>query len=298
MEKFELARLDAQVQPAVVSVPNLEETVAQAKAVLKQYEDFPVVEETEKQAKAARAELNKAKKTVSDIRKDIEKQLLGNWPNIKAQLKDVEYTTDETAKMIGSQLKELDEEKKQSKMKMVQAEIDKVCATYNIDPDKIEFDQRWLNKTYPWGDMQGELQQQAEKIQTAMELLAMQADAIKTMAEHHGLEPDGYVAMINNGTPLAQVKETIENTVKARELQAQAKKERVEQARKAQAEAIKNATRVGDKFVNPESGEVVEPVTEHVADYRYDMKQLTDKEKQFLDKKFAEWDIKFTSKEL
>ncbi|WP_270621859.1 DUF1351 domain-containing protein [Weissella viridescens] len=298
MEKFELAKLDAQVQPAVVSVPNLAETVAQAKTVLKQYEDFPVVEETEKQAKAARAELNKAKKTVADIRKDIEKQLLGNWPDVKSQLKDVEDTTDETAKMIGSQLKELDEQKKQSKMKMVQTEINKVCDAYNIDQNQIEFDQRWLNKTYPWGDMQDELQQQAEKIQTAMELLAMQADAVKTMAEHHGLESDGYVAMINNGTPLAQVKETIENTVKARELQAQAKKERAESAKQEHEAAVKNATRVGDKLVNPESGEVVEPIQEHVADYRYDMKRLTDKQKHWLDKHFAVWNIEFTSKEL
>ncbi|WP_419154119.1 DUF1351 domain-containing protein [Weissella viridescens] len=298
MEKFELANLDAQVQPAVVSVPNLTETVAQAKAVLKQYEDFPVVEETEKQAKAARAELNKAKKTVADIRKDAEKQLVGNWPEVKEQLKSVEDSADATAKMIGGQLKELDEEKKQSKLKMVQAEINKVCETYNVDPEQIEFDQRWLNKTYPWGDMQKELQQQAEKIQTAMALQAMQADAIKTMAETYGLEPDGYVAMINNGTSLAQVKEIVENTIKARELKAQAKKERAERERVAQEEAIKNATRVGDKMVDADSGEIVEPVKEHVADYRYEMKHLTDAQKQFLDKQFAKWHIEFESTEL
>ncbi|MHA7611564.1 DUF1351 domain-containing protein [Weissella viridescens] len=298
MEKFELAKLDAQVQPAVVSVPNLTEMVAQAKAVLKQYEDFPVVEETEKQAKAARAELNKAKKTVADIRKDAEKQLVGNWPEVKDQLKSVEDSADATAKMIGGQLKELDEEKKQSKLKMVQAEINKICETYNIDPEQIEFDQRWLNKTYPWGDMQNELQQQAEKIQTAMALQAMQADAIKTMAETYGLEPDGYVAMINNGTPLPQVKQTVENTIKARELQAQAKKERAERERVAQEAAIKNATRVGDKMVDADSGEVVEPVKEHVADYRYEIKHLTDAQKQFLDKQFTKWHIEFKSTEL
>ena len=298
MEKFELAKLDAQVQPAVVSVPNLTEMVAQAKAVLKQYEDFPVVEETEKQAKAARAELNKAKKTVADIRKDAEKQLVGNWPDVKEQLKSVEDSADATAKMIGGQLKELDEEKKQSKLKMVQAEINKICETYNIDPEQIEFDQRWLNKTYPWGDMQNELQQQAEKIQTAMALQAMQADAIKTMAETYGLEPDGYVAMINNGTPLAQVKQTVDNTIKARELQAQAKKERAERERVAQEAAIKNATRVGDKLVDADSGEVVEPVKEHVADYRYEIKHLTDAQKQFLDKQFTKWHIEFKSTEL
>ncbi|WP_446002496.1 DUF1351 domain-containing protein [Weissella viridescens] len=298
MEKFELAKLDAQVQPAVVSVPNLTEMVAQAKAVLKQYEDFPVVEETEKQAKAARAELNKAKKTVADIRKDAEKQLVGNWPEVKDQLKSVEDSADATAKMIGGQLKELDEEKKQSKLKMVQAEINKICETYNIDPEQIEFDQRWLNKTYPWGDMQNELQQQAEKIQTAMALQAMQADAIKTMAETYGLEPDGYVAMINNGTPLPQVKQTVENTIKARELQAQAKKERAERERVAQEAVIKNATRVGDKMVDADSGEVVEPVKEHVADYRYEIKHLTDAKKQFLDKQFTKWHIEFKSTEL
>lgn len=298
MEKFELAKLDAQVQPAVVSVPNLTEMVAQAKAVLKQYEDFPVVEETEKQAKAARAELNKAKKTVADIRKDAEKQLVGNWPEVKDQLKSVEDSADATAKMIGGQLKELDEEKKQSKLKMVQAEINKICETYNIDPEQIEFDQRWLNKTYPWGDMQNELQQQAEKIKTAMALQAMQADAIKTMAETYGLEPDGYVAMINNGTPLAQVKQTVDNTIKARELQAQAKKERAERERVAQEAAIKNATRVGDKLVDADSGEVVEPVKEHVADYRYEIKHLTDAQKQFLDKQFTKWHIEFKSTEL
>ncbi|WP_307994932.1 DUF1351 domain-containing protein [uncultured Weissella sp.] len=298
MEKFELAKLDAQVQPAVVSVPNLTEMVAQARAVLKQYEDFPVVEETEKQAKAARAELNKAKKTVADIRKDAEKQLVGNWPEVKDQLKSVEDSADATAKMIGGQLKELDEEKKQSKLKMVQAEINKICETYNIDPEQIEFDQRWLNKTYPWGDMQNELQQQAEKIQTAMALQAMQADAIKTMAETYGLEPDGYVAMINNGTPLPQVKQTVENTIKARELQAQAKKERAERERAAQEAAIKNATRVGDKLVDADSGEVVEPVKEHVADYRYEIKHLTDAQKQFLDKQFTKWHIEFKSTEL
>lgn len=298
MEKFELAKLDAQVQPAVVSVPNLTEMVAQAKAVLKQYEDFPVVEETEKQAKAARAELNKAKKTVADIRKDAEKQLVGNWPDVKEQLKSVEDSADATAKMIGGQLKELDEEKKQSKLKMVQAEINKICETYNIDSEQIEFDQRWLNKTYPWGDMQNELQQQAEKIKTAMALQAVQADAIKTMAETYGLEPDGYVAMINNGTPLAQVKQTVDNTIKARELQAQAKKERAERERVAQEAAIKNATRVGDKLVDADSGEVVEPVKEHVADYRYEIKHLTDAQKQFLDKQFTKWHIEFKSTEL
>lgn len=298
MEKFELEKLDAKVQPAVVSVPNLTETVEQAKAVLKQYEDFPVVEETEKQAKAARAELNKAKKTVADIRKNTEKQLLGNWPEIKDQLKSVEETTDETAKMIGGQLKNLDDEKKQSKLRMVQKEINKICMESNVDEKKIELDQRWLNKTYPWGDMQNEINKQIEAIKTEEELLAMQITSVEEYAKTLDLEAEGYVAMLTQGLSLPAVKSTMENAKKRRELEHQARKDREKNEREQQQEAVQKAKRVGNHLVDETSGEIVEPVKEHMADYRYEMKQLTDKQKHFLDMQFKKWGINFTSKEL
>lgn len=90
----------------------------------------------------------------------------------------------------------------------------------------------------------------------------------------------------------------MDNAQKQRELEIQARKEREEAERERQEEALKNAKQVGDHLVDEDSGEIIEQPKEHVADYRYDMHNLTDKQKQFLDKQFKNWHIDYTSKEL
>ena len=78
--------------------------------------------------------------------------------------------------------------------------------------------------------------------------------------------------------------------------EVQKAKEQAEyEARKKRAE---EAMKVGERLVDKNTGEIVEPAGPRLRNWQYTFDELTDDQKQFLDKTFTEWGISFSAYEV
>lgn len=287
--KFEVSELGINLVPAHVDVVGLDEKIAQAELMLNELDAVEIDEHTEKYVTAKRAELNKFIKALSAERIANTKAVQGNWPPTANKIKSLEDRAKTTVEGLGVGLKALDNVRRDDKRKLVDKEIAKTAEQFNIEPTAITFDDKWLNKSYSWPQMQEEIVEQLEKVQMEREVLALQIESIESYAQKLNLQPDGYIGMLTNNIEPKVVRQQMDNDVKVRESRLQAQREREEQEAKAHAERLEKAQKVGDKMIDAESGEIIEePPAEH--EYLFKLKMTDDQYKQML-ANFKKWGI-------
>lgn len=156
----EIEVLDVKVTPAQVIVPNLDDVVAHVDEMLVSYEATPVSAKTQKEAKAVRADLNKAIKRISDVRKETKKRVAGNWNEIEQKMMQVEKAGKSVSDDLGQQLKALDDKAKADREETIKREAIKIASEFGVDPTKIQIEPKWLNKTASWADTEQAIRSQ------------------------------------------------------------------------------------------------------------------------------------------
>lgn len=294
--EFEVSELGINLVPAHVDVVGLDEKIAQAELMLNELDVVEIDEHTEKYVAAKRTELNKFIKALSAERIANTKAAQGNWPETADKIKDLEKRTKTTVDNLGAGLKVLDDDRRNDKRKMVEKEIEKITEQFNIEPTAIMFDDKWLNKSYSWPQMQEDIAEQAENIVLKQEVLDMQIESIENYAQTLNLQPDGYIGMLTNDIEPKVVRQQMDNDVKVRESRLQAQHEREEQEAKAQAERLEKAQKVGDKMIDTESGEIIK---EEPAEHAYLFKlKMTDKQYAQMKANFKKWGIYINDKQV
>lgn len=125
---------------------NKQELKQEIAAKMADYENLVFTEETIKDAKKDRANLNKLKTAFEDERKRIKKLYLDPYNKFEAQIKEVVALIEKPIGLIDKQIKEVEENKKLQK----RADIEKMFAEIGFQPfvtlEKI-WDPKWLNAT-------------------------------------------------------------------------------------------------------------------------------------------------------
>ena len=125
---------------------NNKELKQEISAKMADYENLVFTEETIKDAKKDRANLNKLKTAFEDERKRIKKLYLDPYNKFEAQIKEVVALIEKPISLIDKQIKEVEENKKLQK----RADIEKMFAEIGFQPfvtlEKI-WDPKWLNAT-------------------------------------------------------------------------------------------------------------------------------------------------------
>lgn len=125
---------------------NNQELKQEIAAKMADYENLVFTEETIKDAKKDRANLNKLKTAFEDERKRIKKLYLDPYNKFEAQIKEVVALIEKPIGLIDKQIKEVEENKKLQK----RADIEKMFAEIGFQPfvtlEKI-WDPKWLNAT-------------------------------------------------------------------------------------------------------------------------------------------------------
>ena len=297
--EIELSELKPNVVPAQVDLPDIDDIVANVDGMLETYRNTPVSATTEKQAKQARADLNKTVKQISDVRKQIEKQIAGNWPEFKAKLMQIEKAGKEVADMIGVQLKELDEKVRQDKLQVIQGEIANIAQEYGLDPNKIIVDNKWLNKTAKWTETEQGIRQQFDMLKQQEEFKKLQIQQIEQYAKELEMNPDalgGYVSQLDF-KPLEAVKSTMLHDKKLAEAKFEQQRAEAQAAFEAQQKREQEAQKVGDKLVDRDTGEIVEPAKPITSNWQYNLIGLTPEQKAFVDSQFNAWGVNYTVKQ-
>lgn len=297
----DLVEVSIDATPANINAVNLSQLKSATLETVNKYKSFPVAEQTEKGAKEIRKELNSLLQSVKRQRIDTEKELLGNWPEVKDQMVELEKIIKDGADLIGDQLKELDETRKENKRQTINKEITKISEAYPLVHEKIVFDERWLNKSYSWPQMLEDINHQfeniSERISQAIELEKLRSNEIKNYAEKLNVEADGYIHLLE-AMDVEAVKQKMDFDVSAANAAIQAKHEEVERQRQEQQTKVDQATQVGDKLIDSDTGEVVEhQEIKQFANFNFRVSHITAEEFVIIQRGFEKMGIDYSYKE-
>lgn len=297
----ELTLQQANVKPALVEVPGIDDLDKYVDTMLETYKKTPVSPETLAQAKQARTDLNKAYKGLSDTRKKIASQVAGNWPETETRIKEIEKkiqkVSDETLK---PQIDDVIEAEKQSRKQLILSEIEKISSEYGMPAENIVFDDKWLNKTSKWNATEAAVRGQFDALKHQAELFELQAQQITSHAEQLGIDPvgvSGYIGQLKFKS-LDEVKAAMNRDVQQAKAKFEVQKAKEQAEYEARKKRAEEAMKVGERLVDKNTGEIVEPAGPRLRNWQYTFDELTDDQKQFLDKTFTEWGISFSAYEV
>ena len=121
---------------------NNEELKAAIAEKVKDYKTIAYTEDSLKDMKADRADLNKLKKAFEDERKRVKKICMEPYTKFEQQVKEITALIDEPIGLIDSQIKELDERRKAAKRE----EIEELFTSIGFQ-SFVKRDEKWLNAT-------------------------------------------------------------------------------------------------------------------------------------------------------
>lgn len=282
MADNEIAEMQFNVVPAQVSAPNLDDILNNIEAMLAPYNEVSVDAKTYTVAKKVRTDLNKQIKQISDIRKDTENRILGDWPDIKLKMMEIEKAGKSASEKIKVQLDAVDEQAKIDRRQQIDREIQKIADEYNFAPNAIKFDDRWLNKTAKWKETEAAVRMQFEELKQERELHELRVSQVEVKAKELGIDAGGYIRLLHS-EDLSMVLEKMEQDVKQREAEIQARREAELEQEQRHQEQLAEATQVGDKFVDNDTGEVIpEAIEVPRHDYNLVFRSITSNQANYL----------------
>ena len=149
---------------------NLDILEEYAKKLNEFYSSLIIQKEDIKDAEAEKAKINNLIKTVKRLRIDSVKEYKKPIDDFEATAKRVESLLTEASETLKNTLDIYDGERQEDKINKVIKPIitrlisDAFVKGYLIDPDKIEENPKWLNKTYKEEDIEKDIQMQIDKL--------------------------------------------------------------------------------------------------------------------------------------
>ena len=192
------SRMKLHASPPAVSF-DFAGLVAWARGMTGKFENLVVTEDQVPEIKECMAELNKAKISLDNSRKETVKELSAPLKAFEGQIKQVTSIFDETYKFLSDQVQHFVEQEREKKREIVQAAIAEELAVRKdeVQPFAIPIQDKWLNKTTSIKSIreavQGIIDQRIESLrlqQQAEQARAERASAIEqavkaTNAEYH-----------------------------------------------------------------------------------------------------------------
>lgn len=256
----EVATINLEIKtltPAHIEAPNLDDLVANTDKMLAKYKEFPVVEENYEQAKEQRSVLNSTIKDIADQRKSIEKKIIGNWAEIKPKMMAIEKAGKSASDLMKQQMVPVENERKERRHVVIMNDVTAKAQEQGVDWARIQFNEKWLNKTYSRNDMLTEIDTQIEQIHKDDELRVLRINDIEVCANGFKVDPDPYISMLGM-RDVVDIKSQIKRDVEIKEARIAEAKRVQEETEKAAKEREANANVVGDKLID-ENGEVITP---------------------------------------
>ena len=121
--------------------------VAWAQGMTSKYDGLVVTEDQVPEIKDCMAEINKAKISLDNARKETVKKLSAPLRDFEAQIKKVTAIFDDTYKALGDQVQNFVEQEREKKRDVVQGIIGEELAAADTGPFPIPVQDKWLNKS-------------------------------------------------------------------------------------------------------------------------------------------------------
>ena len=142
---------------------NNEELKAEISEKMQDYKNLVFTEETIKEAKKDRANLNKLKNAFEDERKRIKRQCMAPYERFEAQVKELIGLIEEPIRLIDAQIKEVEEQKRQEKRKGIEELFGSIGFQNFVTLDMV-FDEKWLNASVPMSKIEEQMKSRMYEI--------------------------------------------------------------------------------------------------------------------------------------
>ena len=171
-----------------------------------------------KEAKDERANVNKVYKKVADYRKDTVDKFNKPLEKFIKTAKETESILKEASNCIDVQIKKYEEEEKQTKKKECEELFDNLVGDLSelISFEKV-FDNRWLNKTTKMTEVEQDIKNIIEKVNTGLQAIKELNSEFETELINTFLEDYDLSKAIMKNTQLKAQKEKLAKTDVAKE---------------------------------------------------------------------------------
>lgn len=211
---------------------NNEELKAEISEKMQEYKSLAFTAETIQDAKKDRAKLNKLRTAFEDERKKVKKQCMEPYEKFERQVKELTALIDEPIRLIDSQIKEVEENRKVQKRKEIEDLFSGIGFQTFVTLEKI-WDEKWLNVSVPMSRIE-------EQMKTRMYQIGNDVMTIKNLPEFSFESMEVYkksldlTMAIQEGQRLSEIQKR-----KAAYEEEQRRRDAEEAERKKQEEAAK-----------------------------------------------------------
>ena len=176
------------VKTTKLTVPEIEfnydELAANLEENLKKYEGLTFTETTVADCNKTIAELRKGKKLVDQYRLKTKKQLLAPVEEFENKCKDLNKKFDEVIEPLKAQSDAFEEKRKSEKKEEIKNLTKQLLDEYDFEQDdKLEFDDKWLNKSTSIKTIKEDIILQIEQMKLQQEKAELDKQLIKSHVE-------------------------------------------------------------------------------------------------------------------
>lgn len=242
----------------VIKIDNADSVKSRLKEMVSKYENVVVTDDDEryKEAKKQRAEVNKMRKAINEMRLTEKRKYSLPIEQFDKEMNSIKKIADDVWQQLDLSIKEIEQIRQDEKM----LEVKSVIKEYNPDSLDIPFKQEWLNATFKTAHIIDDVKSFVQAAIQQAEQQQREIDMIKSTCEQQGLTPEGYVsALLSGAMDVLEIVQDINQT---------AERKRQDEARQAEYEAERERIRQSDAELEPE------PTKEEVIDEVYQAPEI------------------------
>lgn len=158
-----LERVDIDYTPAVLTIQNRDVLDQAVDEFISKYENIVVTEETLKDAKNSKAQVNALKKALDDKRKE-QKRIYNKPLNaFENEIKAYIQKLNNVYQSINDGVKFFEDKQRDERKQNVQAMITEVAEANAVDPETVEIQKQWLLKSATKGKIMEEIVEAVQK---------------------------------------------------------------------------------------------------------------------------------------
>lgn len=269
MNDLKLENLSVNFKPGTIDFPQAGELKKLVAGKLDQTKGLVATDESIKATKASRAEVNKLKKAIGDVRKKYKTAWNVPFELFESTLRGLEKDCDEASQELKLTIDGFEETQKKERKAKVQALIEEMAPNYGVKAEDLPITDKWLLKSTSQKTI---VQEIGEQMKTLVNLYK-EREEIKKKCMKSGLAPAPYIEMHENGTSYIDVSNKIESDLIDKEETADLFK----QAKQAEVAEQKAAmVDIGDGRLVDENGEVKHELQQVTFTLKGTMGQLDD----------------------
>lgn len=231
-------------EPSVIKIKNEKQLETLVAATKEKYGNQVFSKENFKEAKEARASLNKIVEMIDEERKKVEKGYTQPLDTFKNTINDYKNQIKDISEKINTRIRELEEEDKKERKLLIKKEVASVAKENDVSPDTVQILATWLNAT-AFTDA-GKLTKKTSesilkevlKVKQLVEQQEQSRTVVKSYAEAKGLDASSWLVLVEEGLTAAQIFPKIDQASKKKLEAEEQQTKQIEQELKQSAPKV------------------------------------------------------------